>query len=44
MAVVLAQNGLHSWPKSHFMPDEVGNDVSCGPSFGHDDPVFAKEI
>ena len=20
------------------------NDVSSGPSFGHDDPVFAKEI
>jgi hypothetical protein len=44
MAVVLVQNGVHSWPKSHFMHDEVGNDVSSGPSFGHDDPVFAKEI
>jgi hypothetical protein len=28
MAVVLVQNGVHSWPKSHFMHDEVGNDVS----------------
>jgi hypothetical protein len=26
------------------MHDEVGNEVSSGPSFGHDDPVFAKEI
>ena len=26
------------------MHDEVGNDVSSGPSFGHDDPVFAKEV
>jgi len=26
------------------MHDEVGNDVSSGPSFGQDDPVFAKEI
>ena len=42
MAVVLVQNGVHSWPKSHFMHDEVGNDVSSGPSFGHDDPVFAQ--
>ena len=25
MAVVLVQNGVHSWPKSHFMHDEVGN-------------------
>ena len=24
------------------MHDEVGDDVSSGPSFGHDDPVFAK--
>jgi hypothetical protein len=26
------------------MRDEVGSDVSSGPSFWHDDPVFAKEI
>jgi hypothetical protein len=26
------------------MHDEARNDVSSGPSFGHDDPVFAKEI
>jgi len=26
------------------MHDEVGNDASSGPSFGHDDPVFEKEI
>jgi len=44
MAVVLVQNGVHSSPKSHFMHDEVGNDVSSGPSFGHDDPGFEKEI
>jgi hypothetical protein len=44
MAVVLVQNGVHSWPKSHFMHDKVGNDVSSGPSFGHDDSVFAEEI
>jgi hypothetical protein len=44
MAVVLVQNGVHSWPKSHFIHVEVGTDVSSGPSFGHDDPVFAKEI
>ena len=25
MAVVLVQNGVHSWPKSHFMHDEVGS-------------------
>ena len=31
MAVVLVQNGVHSSPKSHFMHDEVGNDVSSGP-------------
>src|SRR5215831_155721 len=31
MAVVLVQNGVHSWPKSHFMHDEVGSDVSSGP-------------
>ena len=42
MAVVLVQNGVHSLPKSHLMHDEVGSDVSSGPSFGHDDPVFAK--
>jgi len=23
---------------------DKNNDVSCGPSFGHDDPVFATEI
>ena len=34
MAVVLVQNGVHSWPKSHFMHDEVGNDVSSGLHFG----------
>jgi hypothetical protein len=36
MAVVLVQNGVHSWPKSHLMHDKVGNDISSGPSFGHD--------
>jgi len=41
MAVVLVQNGVHSWAKSHFMHDEVGNDVSSGPSSRQDDPVFA---
>ena len=30
--------------KVSFMKDEVGNDVSSGPSFGHDEPVSAKEI
>jgi hypothetical protein len=44
MAAVLVQNGVHSLPKSHLMHDEVGSDVSFGPSLGHDDPVFAKEI
>ena len=44
MAVVLVQNGVRSWPKSHLMHDEVDNDISSGPLFPHDDPVFAKEI
>ena len=24
----MVQNGVHSWPKSHFMHDEVGNDIA----------------
>src|SRR5262245_6856298 len=32
MAVVLVPNGVHSLPKSHFMHDEVGSDVSSGPA------------
>jgi hypothetical protein len=44
MAVVLVQNGAHLSPKSHLIHDEVGDDVSSGPSFGHDHPVFAEEI
>src|SRR6266576_5095072 len=32
MAVVSVQNGVHLWPKSHLIQDEVGNDVSSGPS------------
>ena len=35
MAVVLVQNEMHSWPKSHFTHDEVGNDLSSGPFIGH---------
>ena len=44
MAVVLVQNGAHLSPKSHLMQDEAGNNVSFGPSFGHDHPVFAEQI
>jgi len=40
MAVVLVQNGVHSSPKSHFMHDEVGNDISFGASFGGGEVVF----
>ncbi len=45
MAVVSVQNGVHLWPKSHLIQDEVGNDVSSGPFIvGNDDPVFLRDL